>query len=101
MGTRAHVLAGVLDSLSEEAEPRVPRIKTKVLAFGDILDATDESNPVRGENEEVTKTFTYVDSVIHSSTSCELRVSPRLGRAWSTMHEHIFVQRIYRAPVSS
>ena len=43
------VLAGALDSLSEEAEPlevRVSWIKTKVQAFGDILDATVESIPV-------------------------------------------------------
>ena len=51
------VLPGALDSLSEEAEPlglRVSWIKTKVQAFGDILDATTESIPVSGENEEVT-----------------------------------------------
>ena len=43
------ILAGALDSLSEEAEPlglRVPWINTKVQAFGEILDATVESIPV-------------------------------------------------------
>ena len=80
------VLEGALDSLSEEAEPlglRVSWIKTKVQAFGDILDATVESIPVNGENVEVTQTFTYLGSVIHSSTNCELEVKRRLGRAWS------------------
>ena len=72
------VLAGALDSLSEEAVPlglRVTWIKTKVQAFGNILDATTDSFPVSDGNVEITQTFTYVDSVIHSSTSCELEVN--------------------------
>ena len=51
------VLAGALDLLSVEAEPlglRVSWIKTKVQAFGDILDATVELIPPNGENVEVT-----------------------------------------------
>ena len=59
------VFAEALDSLSEEAEPlglRVSWMKTKVQAFGDILDATVESIPVNGENVEVTQTFTYLGS---------------------------------------
>ena len=47
---RTEVLAGALDSLSQEAEPlglRVSWIKTNVQAFDDILDATVESIPVR------------------------------------------------------
>ena len=66
------VLAGALDSLSEGAEPlglRVSCIRTKVQAFGDILDVTIESIPVSGENVEVTKTFTNLDSVNHVSSS--------------------------------
>ena len=62
------------------------RIKTKVQAFGDILDATNESTHVNGENVEVMQMFTYLGCVIHSSTSCELEVNPRLGRAWSAMN---------------
>ena len=75
------VLVDALESLSEEADPlglRVSWIKTNVQAFGDILDATVESIPVNGENVEVTQTFTYLGSVIHSSTSCELEVNRRL-----------------------
>ena len=34
-----------------------------------------ESFPVNGENAEVTQTFTYLGSVILSSTSCELDVN--------------------------
>ena len=41
---------------------------------------------MNGENVEVTQTFTYVGSVIRSSTSCELDVTRRLGRAWSAMN---------------
>ena len=58
-------------------------MKSNVLAFGDILHVTVESITVSGENVEVTQTFTYLGSVIHSSTSCELGINRRLGRAWS------------------
>ena len=54
------VLAEAFESLCEEAAPvglRVRWIKTNVLAFVDIRDATIESNPVSGENVEVTQTF--------------------------------------------
>ena len=58
--------------MSGEAMPlglRVSWIKTKVQAFGDILDATIESIPLTGQNVEVTQMFTYLGSVIHSSIS--------------------------------
>ena len=64
---------GALDSLREGAEPlglRFSWIKTTIQALGDILDAIVESIPVNGENVDVTQTFTYLGSVIHSSTSC-------------------------------
>ena len=83
------VLAAALDSLSEVAGSlglRASWIKTKVQAFGDILDAIVESIPVNGENVDVTQTFTYLGSVIHPSTSCELEVNRRRGRAWSAMN---------------
>ena len=48
-------------------------------------DATTESIPVSGVNVGDTHTFTYLGSVIHSSTSWELEVNRRLGRAWSAM----------------
>ena len=71
----SEILAGAFDSLGEKAEPlrlRASWIKTKVQAFDDILDVM-----------EVTQTFTYLGSLIHSSTSCELGGNRRLGRAWS------------------
>ena len=48
-------------------------VKTKVQAFGDIMDATIESRPVSGENVDVTQTFTYLGSVLYLSTSYELK----------------------------
>ena len=77
------VFAGTPDSLSEKAEPlglRVSLITTKVQAFGDILNRTVESIPVNDENVKVTQMFTYLDSVIHSSMSCELVVNRQQGR---------------------
>ena len=72
---KMEVLAVALDSLSEDAEPfglRVSWIKTKVQAFGDILNATVESISVNGENVEITQNLTYLNSMIHLSTGCEL-----------------------------
>ena len=66
------VLAVALESLSEEADPlglRVSWVKTKVQAFGDILDATTESIPVNGENVKDAQTFTCLGSVNQSSPS--------------------------------
>ena len=60
-----------LELVSEEAEPiglRVSWIKTKVQAFGDILDATIEPIPVRGEIVKVTQSTTYTlqrDSLVY------------------------------------
>ena len=48
---------------------RVYRTKTKVQAFGDIVDASIESFSVSGEIEiRLSQTFTYLGSVNHSST---------------------------------
>ena len=77
------VLARALESLSEVAEPlglRVFWIKTEFQALDNILDATIESILVSVENVEVTQTFTYLGSVIHSSTSCGLEVNRRSDR---------------------
>ena len=40
---------------------------------------------MKGENVEVTQTFTYLGNV-HSSTSCKLEINRRLGRAWSAVN---------------
>ena len=82
------ILAKALESLREEAKLLVLRvcwIKTKMQAFGDMQEATTESVSVGGENAELIQTFTYIGSVIHSSTSCGLEVNRRLGRARSAM----------------
>ena len=79
----------VLEALSEEAELlglQIFWIKTKVQAFDDILDATIVSILANDEKAEVTQTFSYFGSVIHSSISCGLEVNRRLGRAWSAMN---------------
>ena len=78
------VPTGALDSLTEEGKPlglRVSWITTKVEAFGDILDAAVETILVKGENVEVTQTFTYIGNVIPSSSSCKQEVNRRLRRA--------------------
>ena len=78
------VLSGALDSLIEEAELHrleVPCIKTKVKVIG------EKSISLSGENVEMTQTFTFLGSVIHKSTSCDLDVNLRLGgRTWSAMN---------------
>ena len=59
-------ISETLESLSEEAEP------------------LEQSVYVSGEYGEVTQTFTYLGSVIHSSFGCE--GNRRLGRACSTIN---------------
>ena len=82
-------LTEALEALSEESEPlglRVSWVKTKIQAFGDILDAATESLPVAGENVDVVETFTYLGSVVHRSASCEAEVNRRLGLAMGVMN---------------
>ena len=83
------ILTEALETLSEEAEPlglRVSWIKTKIQAFGDLLDAAVGSVPVGGENVEVVDKFTYLGSVVHSSSECKADVERRLGLAWGAMN---------------
>ena len=80
--------------LNEELEPLglgVSWVKTKILAFSDILDAAILSVPVCGEDVEVTERFTYLGSDIHVSAGCEPEVSRRLGRAWESLIHWIMV----------
>ena len=77
------VISEALESLREEAETvglRAFWIKTKVQAFGGMQDATIESIPVSGENVELTQTFAYLGSVIHSSFGCGTEVNRRLSQ---------------------
>ena len=48
--------------------------KTKIQAFNDILDAAILSEPVCGEDVEVTERFTSLGSDIHVSAGCEPEV---------------------------
>ncbi len=85
----ADILTEALESLSEEAEPlglRVSWIKTKIQAFGDMLDDAIDSLPVAGENVEIVDRFTYLGSVIHRSVDCEAEVNRRLGLAYGAMN---------------
>ena len=62
------ILSEALETQSEEAEPlglRVSWTKSEVQAFG--LDSTVESISVSDENVQVTQTFAYHGSVIHSN----------------------------------
>ena len=83
------VLTAALETLSEEAEPlglRVSWLKTKIQAFGDILDAAAKSCQVTGEKVEIVEKFTYLGSVVHNSTSCEAEVDRRLGLAYGAVN---------------
>ena len=74
-----------LEAINEEPELlglRVSRVKTKIQAFVDILDAAILSLPVCGEDGEVTERFTYRVSDIHVSACCEPEVNRHLGWAW-------------------
>ena len=82
------MIVGVLETLSEEAEPlglRVSWIKTKIQAFGDALDVAMESVSVNGERVEIVDSFTYLGSVIHASATCATEVSRCLGLACGVM----------------
>ena len=74
--------------LNEESEPlglQVSRVKTKIQAFNDILDAAILSLPVCGKDVEVTERFTFFVSDIHVSAGCEPEVNRCLGRAWGVL----------------
>ena len=65
---------GALKILNEESKPLrlwVSFVKTKILAFIDILDAAILSPPVCGEDVEVTERFTYLGSDIYVSACFE------------------------------
>ena len=64
---------------------RVSWVKTKIQAFNDILDAAVQSVTVGQEVVELTDRFTYLGSDISVSSSCDLEVAKRIGRAWGVM----------------
>ena len=81
-------LLRALEMLNEESEPLglwVSRVKTRIQAFNDILDAAILSVSVCGEDIGVTERFTYLGSGIHVSAGCESVVNRHLGPAWGVM----------------
>ena len=78
MGTRSYKLHSIYTQLSFLSSDSLNSLN-KIQAFDVILDATTESIPVNGENVQLTQTFTFLGSVIHSSTSCEPEVYRQLG----------------------
>ena len=83
------VLALTLEVLREEAEPlglKVSWAKTKVQAFGDLLDDAAVSIQACGENIEVVDKFTYLGSVIHHNRVSDHDVDRRLGLAYGVMN---------------
>ena len=82
------VLAMALEVLHEEAKPlglRVSWTKTKVQAFGGLLDDTVESVHTCGENIEVSERFTYLGSVVHNDGGSGQEVNRRIGLAHGVM----------------
>ena len=53
--------------------------------FGNLLDEAVESVLVSGEDVEITSSFTYLGSVVHSSGRSDREVQRRLGLAYGVM----------------
>jgi len=66
---------------SEPLVLQVSWVKTKILAFNDILDAAVLSVALCCEDVDVAEKFTFLGSDIHVSAGCEPEVNRRLGRA--------------------
>ena len=84
------VLAGALESLSEEAKPLGLRffwIKTEVEAFDDFLDAIIESFPLISENvKSRRRSSTLTASFTRLPAAKYVEVNLELGRASSVMN---------------
>ena len=82
------VLIGALDAFHNTAGPlglKISWIKTKIQAFGGLLDDAVQSVQVHGENVEVVDRFTYLGSVVHSNGDSAVEVNRRLGLAYGVM----------------
>ena len=83
------ILRLALEALHEEAEPlglRVSWMKTKIQAFGDLLDEAVHSVQVCGEDIEVLDKFTYLGSVIHKDGGSSKDVTRRIGLTSGVMN---------------
>ena len=82
------VLVMALEVLHEEAKPlglEVSWAKTKVQAFGGLLDDTVRSVHACGEDIEVLKSFTYLGSVVQNDGRSDQEVIRRIGLAYGVM----------------
>ena len=82
------VLVMALEALNEEAKPlglKVSWIKTKIQAFGNLLDDAVESVHACGEDIEVLESFTYLGSVVHKNAGSRQDVLRRIGLAHGVM----------------
>ena len=83
------VLVMALEVLDEEAKPlglKVSWTKTKVQAFGGLLDDTVQSVHACGEDIEVLESFTYLGSVVHNNGGSSQDVTRRIGLAQGVMN---------------
>ena len=82
------VLLSALEELHENAKPlglQVSWAKTKVQAFGGLLDEAVQSVQACGEDIEVLQRFTYLGSVIHNNGRSDDEISRRIGLAYGVM----------------
>ena len=82
------VLVMALEVLHEEAKPlglEVSWTKTKVQAFGGLLDDTVQSVHACGEDIEILESFTYLGSVVHNSGRSDQEVIRRVSLAYGIM----------------
>ena len=90
------VLAMALEALHEEVKAlghKASWAKTKLQVFGGILDETIQSVHVCGEEIEILKNFTYLDSVVHNES-----VKPKRHMAdWPGPRRYGFAQHEYLA----
>ena len=77
-----------LEALHEEVKPlglKVSWAKTKVQVSGGVLDETVQSVHACGEDVEILKNFTYLDSVEHNDGGSSQEVTRRIGLAHGVM----------------
>ncbi len=77
-----------LEVLHEDAKPlglEVSWTKTKVQAFGGILDDTFQSAHGCGEDIQVLESFTYLGSVVHNNGRSNHEVIRRIELSYGVM----------------
>ena len=82
-------LVVALDAFCNEANPlglKVSWTKTKIQDFGGLLGEPAQSVRACGEDIEVTQSFTYLGSVVHSSGLSDQEVNRRIGLASGVMN---------------